>query len=166
MNLVGEPVDLATAYLLDWISQGALRAVGVADTYVVKREMQVLRIKRTTEWLTPAGQELKHRIDAFENYLEDFSLLNEKDASYALIWDRYMVWAGLLGIAEEVAAHFTLVDPTWTEASAIPPRAITTVTAFSSSTSSALSGASGSGGSASFGGGGGSFGGGVGGGIR
>ncbi|MDY5152451.1 hypothetical protein R6G71_00015 [Actinobaculum suis] len=89
-----------------------------------------------------------------------------------------MIWAGYLGIAEEVAKQFNITDPAYAQQTSISPTAVATGTYFSnrmdsvytdattSSSSSSSSSSSGRGGSSSVGGGSGSSGGGSGGGIR
>ncbi|OCA95418.1 DUF2207 family protein [Actinobaculum suis] len=128
--------------------------------------------------LTQAGKDMRNKIDGFKNYLRDFSLLNERTASNVLLWDAYMIWAGYLGIAEEVAKQFNITDPAYAQQTSISPTAVATGTYFSnrmdsvytdattSSSSSSSSSSSGRGGSSSVGGGSGSSGGGSGGGIR
>ncbi|QOR48394.1 DUF2207 domain-containing protein [Trueperella pecoris] len=236
VKLVSEPMPgLATAYMLEWIRQGALRPVpgddeaftlvgvpagmsplqqrywdflvaaakdGILDAgdvsdyiaeldddsgidqwgddvdehsldflrrsgYCVEREMTVLGTTTSDDWLTARGQELSRRIDALQNYLTDFSLLNERGAMNVMLWDQYMVWAGFLGIADEVAQQFALVDPRWATTTSITPTAMLYAHSLTANVDSAVTTASaGGGGSASFGGGGGSFGGGFGGGVR
>ena len=63
--------------------------------------------------MTQEGMNLKNTMTAFANYLRDFSLLNERSASNVALWDQYMVWAGFLGIADEVRDQFNIVDPTY-----------------------------------------------------
>ncbi|WHU61198.1 DUF2207 domain-containing protein [Trueperella pyogenes] len=236
VELVSEPMPgLATAYMLDWIRQGALRPVpgnddafvivgtpenmtalqarywrlltqaakdGILDagdvsaylaeldeesgidewgedaedhsrsflrarSYTISRDVKVLGTTTSSDWLTASGQSLHHRITAFKNYLMDFSLLNERGAMNVMLWDQYMVWAGFLGIADEVAEQFALVDPRWSTATTITPTALLYSHTLTDNVESATSASSaGFGGSASFGGGGGSFGGGSGGGVR
>ncbi|WP_307683396.1 DUF2207 family protein [Trueperella bonasi] len=132
---------------------------------------------RTHTRINQEGMELKNRIQGFKNYLRDFSLLNERGASNVLLWDEYMIWAGFLGIAEEVARQFNIVDPTYTQATSITQTSTVISHDFSNhmestyksaiSRSSSSSSSSGGGGrSSSSGGGGGARGGGSGGGIR
>ncbi|WP_406713811.1 DUF2207 family protein [Trueperella pyogenes] len=236
VELVSEPMPgLATAYMLDWIRQGALRPVpgnddafvmvgtpenmtalqarywrlltqaakdGILDagdvsyylaeldgesgidewgedaedhsrsflrarSYTISRDVKVLGTTTSSDWLTASGQSLHHRITAFKNYLMDFSLLNERGAMNVMLWDQYMVWAGFLGIADEVAEQFAFVDPRWSTATTITPTALLYSHTLTDNVESATSASStGFGGSASFGGGGGSFGGGSGGGVR
>lgn len=116
----------------------------------------------------------------FYNYLQDFSLLSEREINEVKLWDQLLIYGAALGIAEEVAKEFQHVmpdhvsdvqlagnSPTFTFAdyyiwSSVMNSSYQAVAV--SQISAASSG--GFGGGTSFGGGGGSFGGGAGGGAR
>lgn len=51
---------------------------------------------------TRRGREHYLKWMAFKNFLKDFSLLSEKDVPDIVLWDKYLVYATLLGIAKEV----------------------------------------------------------------
>lgn len=138
---------------------------------MVKTKKRVLGVFPTTKYdATDRGKELARRVVMLRNYLTDFSLLAERGASRVLLWDQYMVWAGYLGIAQEVQEQFKIVDPDYATQSSFTPNSVSMASSISSSLSSAYndatSSSSGGGGFSSSGGGGGSFGGGSGGGIR
>ena len=160
-----------TQLVADWqtaaneYSEGFLLANGL----MCETKTKVLGIfPRIDRRLTTSGMALKNRIEGLKNYLRDFSLLNERGASNVMLWDSYMIWAGYLGIAEEVAKQFNVVDPYYTNNTYLSDSAVITGYYFSTSMrrsyTSATSSASGGGGFSSLGGGGGSFGGGGGGG--
>ncbi|WP_300408503.1 DUF2207 domain-containing protein [Lagierella sp.] len=131
---------------------------------------------RNNEFIeTPEGEELMSRVIRFRNYLKNFSLLNERESYNVHLWDKYMIWAGFLGITEEVRKEFSKLYPEIEYEELYNPDTITVAhdmartayyAAFEYSSSSSRSGSSGYGGSSSIGGGGGSFGGGSGGGAR
>lgn len=125
--------------------------------------------------VTSEGQELGDNIAAFKNYLQDFSLVSEREVSHVQLWQDLMVWAAYMGIAEEVYEQLKIANPQFEQQTAYDPHTVmmtrnfgrsirsTQSSANSSSTSSSFSG----GGGGSFGGGGGgSSGGGSGGGTR
>lgn len=125
--------------------------------------------------MTREGMDLKNKIVAFANYLRDFSLLNERGASNVALWDQYMVWAGFLGIADEVSQQFNIVDPTYENRTRVPVTAVYSANyygrhmreSYDRAQAAGRSSSSGGGGrSSSSGGGGGARGGGSGGGIR
>ncbi len=116
---------------------------------------------------TEKGEQLFNHIVQFENYLKDFSLLDEREAKEVALWDDLLIWASLYGIAEQVAEQLKDFHPTYFEEGHISYADIYMMHIFSrnmsSGYSSAVNSASGGGGVTSFGGGGGSFGGGGGG---
>ena len=121
--------------------------------------------------LTPDGFRLEENIYKYINYLCDYSLLNENEAVNVKIWDRIMIWAGFLGIAEEVEKQFEKLYPQYSVETAYTGNSIYLATALTRNisnarTSASTSSSSGMGGGTSMGGGGGSFGGGSGGGTR
>lgn len=160
-----------TSEVSDWQDDAARHSETYLNSYGFMQSFKtkILGIFPTTDKrLTTSGMELKNRIEGFKNYLRDFSLLNERGASNVMLWDQYMIWAGYLGIAEEVSAQFNIVDPSYYQSTSLTDSAIITGYYFSTSMqrtySSATSSSGGSGGMSSIGGGGGSFGGGGGGG--
>ena len=127
---------------------------------------------------TAAGAAEARHVIEFRNFLNDFTLSNERTAAEAGLWKNYLVFAQLFGIAGKVAEQFRRlypaqfreiadsvgVDPvfmmrTISHANAISARAMSQAGARAGSIS-------GTGGRSSFGGGGGFSGGGFGGGSR
>lgn len=123
---------------------------------LVKR--RIIGFKDTYE-KTDKGERLEQDVFRFMNYLRDFSIINERESSEIQLWDEYMIWAVLLGIADEVQEQFSFVYPGYEMHSFY--HAHTIVSAIDISNSVAYS--AGAGGSFSGGGGGGAFGGGGGG---
>lgn len=138
-------------------------------------EEKVLFIPVSKTRKTPSGQKLVDNIYGFKNYLENYSLLNEKDVSHVNLWDQYMIWAAYLGIAEKVYEQLKISNPDFEIQTSYTPTMIYGVNSFGRSAytsqinaNSAIARSSfgGGGGSSFSGGGGGSFGGGSGGGSR
>ena len=134
---------------------------------------------------TPEGQEKARELIEFRNFLEDFTLHGEKGAIEATLWQDYLVFASLFGIADKVAKQFEKLYPAefgeFTRATGLSSGSFYNLMSVSHDISasamrnamaekSARSGGSGrsfgGGGHFSGGGGGGSFGGGFGGGSR
>lgn len=130
---------------------------------------------------TDTGKESYINTFGFKKYLEEFTIINEREPKEVALWDYYLIFASLFGIASEVEKQFAKLVPSYVFAEdPTSPTYGTVRTAqyvmfadsFSSSASSGYSAAvqrsrsSGSGGFSSFGGGGGSSGGGSGGGSR
>lgn len=137
-----------------------------------------------------ASQEKRCKAVEFKNYLEDFTLIDERSAPEVGLWKKYLVVASAFGIADKVAKNFEKLFPKVMEEYARESNMIDTATIYhvlnsvNRSSASMMSTAmsrqaqreaeraaqerrsSGGGGSISFGGGGGGFGGGHGGGSR
>ncbi len=77
------------------------------------------------------GKAVINRVEAFKNYLLDFSILDEREAYNVFIWDDYMIWAALLGIADKVRAQFNLVYPDYSEQSSFDDDNYDTASGFS-----------------------------------
>ncbi|HDL50356.1 MAG TPA: DUF2207 domain-containing protein, partial [Actinobacteria bacterium] len=60
---------------------------------------------------TRAGAQLAARWEAFRRYLKDFSRLEEAPAISLTLWDRYLVYAVALGVAEDVLKAARLQAP-------------------------------------------------------
>lgn len=119
--------------------------------------------------ITDSGIDLYENFIKFKNYLEDYSLIEERDINEVKLWDGFMIYAAIYGISKKVYSNFTEIYPEYENMSAFDFYMISNITSYSSGIRSAASSnlssfeSGGFGGSSSFGGGGGSFGGGSGG---
>ena len=112
-------------------------------------------------------EEMEHII-GMKRFLEDMSLIHEKEMIEVTIWEDYLIFAAILGIADKVQKQIGEVCPQFEDVSSINSFDTYYIArSFARSSVSAMqsSRSSGSGGSSSFGGGG-SFSGGGGGGVR
>ena len=133
---------------------------------------------------TPLGVEANNKVLGFFKYLQDFTLINERKSAEVHLWQDYLVFAALFGIADKVAKELKDIDPIAFESvvnydfdtfstilhqTRMLSNAITLNSYASTSSGGSFSGTSswsGGGGGSSFGGGGGFSGGGSGGGSR
>ena len=129
---------------------------------------------------TPDGQAKARGLVGFRKFLSDFTLMGERDSREVGLWQDYLVFASLFGIADKVAAELKDIDPQFFEqANSCDYNTMSNILLQNSMLSSAItnaqvkatSGAGGRGGTSSFsgggfGGGGGFSGGGFGGGSR
>lgn len=60
---------------------------------------------------TPVGQQLTSEMVGFGKYLKDFTIINEREAREVQLWDEYLVFAQVFGIAEVVAQQFSDLYP-------------------------------------------------------
>ncbi len=121
--------------------------------------------------LSDRGEKFLLNIMGFKKYLLDFSLIDERSIDESIIWQDYLIFATLLGIADKVIEEFEKVYPNPTEYSENAHYYYLLAHTFNKASYGAAKSAqaartSGSGGSSSFGGGGGFSGGGSGGGTR
>lgn len=116
------------------------------------------------------------KLAGLKKYLKEFSLIKEKEPIEVMLWEEYLIFAQIFGIAKEVTKQFKNLYPELIENNNyqfdyeniiwIDSISSHGVSSASSARSAAQSYSSGGGGFSSGGGGGGSFGGGSGGGCR
>lgn len=132
-----------------------------------------------TEDTSEATPKEFQEVTGLENFLKDFTLLDRRGAVEVELWDEYLVYATLYGIADQVIKDFKESCPEYFQLSNLGNQlidkrgsvvsdfnAFTGVSNLSSSLSSSWGRSSGGGGRSSGGGGGGHSGGGGGGGGR
>lgn len=148
-------------------SKEYLDSIGGYKT-IEKKVLGIFKHKKTYE--TDVAVDLKKKIFGFKKYLEDYSLLSEREVKEVALWKKYLIWAAYFGIAEKVYEQLKIVDPGYELTDLDLYTTIILTNSFSHNVQSAYDNASssysGGGGSSFSGGGGGSFGGGSGGGIR
>lgn len=131
------------------------------DSYDTSKEAKPLG-------LSQRGEKLLLDIMGFKKYLLEFSLIGERSIAESVIWQDYLTFATLLGIADKVIEQFEKVYPEATQYSEnahhyyLVAHRYTKASYYTAQTARS----SGSGGRSSFGGGGGFSGGGSGGGTR
>ena len=59
----------------------------------------------------PRSPEERRKAIEFKNFLEDFTLVGEREAPEVGVWKQYMILAAVLGIAEKVAKNFEKLFP-------------------------------------------------------
>ena len=140
-------------------------------------------------WEAASAEERCHAVE-FKNFLEDFTLADEREAPEVGVWKQYLILASVLGVAEQVMKNFEKLFPKLLEQYNRQTNTIDSVTTYyilrslnhnsesmmasainhqnqrEAARAAAQRRSSGGGGSISFGGGGGGYGGGHGGGSR
>ena len=61
--------------------------------------------------LTQEGDELSKRWKGLKKYMEDFSLLKEKEVPDLILWEQYLVYATAFGISKKVIEQLKVVYP-------------------------------------------------------
>ena len=70
-----------------------------------------LIITLQTDKLTQKGIDEKEQWKAFKKYMEDFSLLKDKEVPALEIWEKYLVYATAFGISKKVMKQLKIVYP-------------------------------------------------------
>jgi len=127
------------------------------------------------------GQQESQHLLGFKKYLEEFTLIDERTSVEVALWQDYLVFGALFGIADRVAKELKDIDPKYFEEMVggdfgtfyqviymtnVLSRSITNARAAAKFEGSYGKASGGFGGMSSFGGGGGFHGGGIGGGVR
>lgn len=126
---------------------------------------------------TLAGKQQAQNVVGFRNFLNDFTLSKERKSAEVALWQDYLIFASLYGIAKKVAKEMKDIDPkAFQECFGYEFASMNRVLLISNNMGGSIvnsvarvqsrSSVSGHGGTASFGGGGGFSGGGFGGGAR
>lgn len=138
----------------------------------VKKVAKLFPVK--AEVLDSSVKEDAIKLKGLKNFLEEFSRIDDKEAIEVKLWEYYLIYAQILGIAEKVEKQFKKLYPellqeklsgyTYDEIFFIRSVGVRAARSATTSKARAESYTSGGGGFSSGGGGGGSFGGGIGGG--
>lgn len=133
----------------------------------------------STDKLNEAGQAEARKVIGFKKYLSDFTLSKERTTAEVGLWQDYLIFASLCGIADKVAKELKDINPKmFEEVVGMDPYTYVNVMRMSNTLANSITNAkiaaqqaeararSGYGGHSSFGGGGGFSGGGFGGGAR
>ena len=65
--------------------------------------------------LSQKGVDEKEQWEAFKKYMEEFSLLKEKDVPELILWEKYLVFATAFGISEKVLKQLKVIYPEITD---------------------------------------------------
>lgn len=60
---------------------------------------------------TPVGQSEARKLLGLKKFLQDFTLMGEKDTIEVILWQDYMVYGALFGIADKVAEQLRDINP-------------------------------------------------------
>lgn len=72
-------------------------------------------VKYKENELSETGIKLTSEMFGFKKYLENFTIINEREAKEVALWKDYMVYAQLFGIADKVAEQFKNLYPRYFE---------------------------------------------------
>ena len=66
----------------------------------------ILIIISRKEYFTKKGREERRKILEFKNYLEEYSIIEEKNLKDTIIWDKYLAYATALGMNNNITKKF------------------------------------------------------------
>ena len=162
--------------ILDWFDDiiDEQKKILISQGLIILEEVTQFKIFKSKKYTaTPELHEEAERIYGLKRYLKEYTLIPDREAIQVQLFEEYLIFAQMLGIAKEVAKEFKDLYPEVIEQSSyssydniifIHTYSSSAATAATIAKSRAESYTSGGGGFSSGGGGGGSFGGGGGGG--
>ncbi|MEG2050830.1 MAG: DUF2207 domain-containing protein [Oscillospiraceae bacterium] len=92
-------------------SIGADELSSMCSTMVAEKKVFFNLIKTNQTVLTDKGKKQALDMIGFKKYLEDFTIINERQAAEVQLWDDYLVFASLFGIADKVSEEFKKLCP-------------------------------------------------------
>ena len=154
---------------VDNIIEDSMNKNGYAKTATVYKRVLFWNIPRDRiVWTNKAYDQCLY-VWGFNNFLKDEDNMKEKAAIEVKLWDEYLIFAAVLGIADRVEKQLKVAIPRYEETSTynnFPIYYYTHTFAHNSMSAASSAASAGQGGSSSFSGGGGGFSGGGGGGVR
>lgn len=154
---------------VDNIIEDSMNKNGYAKTATVYKRVLFWDIPRDrTVWTNKAYDQCLY-VWGFNNFLKDEDNMKEKAAIEVKLWDEYLIFAAVLGIADRVEKQLKVAIPRYEEMTtynSFPIYYYTHTFAHNSMSAATAAASAGHGGSSSFSGGGSSFSGGGGGGVR
>lgn len=72
-------------------------------------------LHKTVTKVNDAGLQANTNLLGFKKYLQDYTLVKDRDADEVKLWDEYLVFASLFGIADQVAKQFKEINPKFFE---------------------------------------------------
>lgn len=75
------------------------------------------KIAKKLNVLTQKGVDQQSEWKGLKKYMEDFSLLKEREVPELVVWERFLVYATVFGIAEKVIKQLKIVYPNFEELS-------------------------------------------------
>ena len=154
---------------VDNIIEDSMNKNGYAKTATVYKRVLFWNIPRDRiVWTNKAYDQCLY-VWGFNNFLKDEDNMKEKAAIEVKLWDEYLIFAAVLGIADRVEKQLKVAIPRYEEMTtynSFPIYYYTHTFAHNSMSAATAAVSAGQGGSSSFSGGGSSFSGGGGGGVR
>jgi len=103
--------DKIDSWFKDVELEGFKELKKMGDVEKVERKTFFNLIKHYKNEFTPKGKQRALEMFGFKKYLEDFTIINERNAVEVHLWDDYLVFASLFEIADKVSQEFKKLYP-------------------------------------------------------
>ena len=90
-----------------WITEASKHG---QDAMKVAGQLDQKSIMGTPKY-TPAGQEEARKLLGFKKFLSDFTLISERGSQEVTLWQDYLVFGAMFGIADKVAKELHDINP-------------------------------------------------------
>lgn len=87
------------------------KAIWIILIILIINAILTILIRRNLSNLTQKGIDEREKWKGLKRYMEDFSLLDEKEIPALEVWEEYLVYATVFGIADKVIKQLKLVYP-------------------------------------------------------
>ena len=74
-----------------------------------------IKTKTTTKTFTSKLKEEAEHLVGFKKFLLDFSIMPEREYKEVAVWEEYLIFANVLGIADKVSEQFSKIYPNFNE---------------------------------------------------
>jgi len=102
-------------YIHDWISEadfdGSIMLESKGYIHIVYQLNIFGKIKSSKMEFTDIGRVYALKLIGFKKFLDDFTIINEREPIEVKLWDDYLVFATLLGLAENVSSSMQSICP-------------------------------------------------------
>lgn len=97
----------------NWSRRNTSRVSGWASSISSEslRKLMTKGYVRNLGRFTDRGKAKARELVGFKKYLEEFTLVSERETSEVTLWQDYLVFASLFGIADKVAKQLKDIDP-------------------------------------------------------
>lgn len=101
-------------FIKGWLEQAkneakvSMRATGACEV-IMSKSIFYGTVQQTV--YTPLGEDYTAKMFGFKKYLQDFTIINEREAKEVQLWNEYLVYAQIFGIADTVAEQFKQIYP-------------------------------------------------------
>lgn len=102
-------IDLILSLPMSGIATAVIVALIVIDLIIASVA------KNKIDVYTQEGIDEQEKWKAFKKYMEDFSLLKEKDVPDLILWEQYLVYATAFGISEKVIKGLKAIYPEYND---------------------------------------------------